>query len=245
MSYRLATLVFAGAVALTLPSFAAGATIVGNAVVAPSLPADLSDLGTLDWAYWHINSSTLLASRPPTNEKLGGSSIGNPLSINGTGLRGSTTNVSLISFAFDDGTSTANGSVTVRGVFTNPGTTAGRGVQISLTLPEVQEYTVLMWVSGYRSTGALTAALPGASDYTDSTFTFADDKPARLYQMSVTPDQVNDLLTLSYVTSTAPDTSSHVLLGGLAISAVPEPAGVGLLLPAAVLALRRRKAGPQ
>jgi hypothetical protein len=225
------------------------ALITGTAVSSPTLPADLTALGTTDWAYWNSTSGTGVASMAPINTAAGVTHlIGSATPIDGTsgtlGVRGSST-VSAIAFSFTNGTtSTSRTDLAVAGVFNAKLQTTGYGVQTTVTLPDTQLYKVLIWVSGYNGTGTFTAVLPGVTGYQDASFSYGSGtKPARLYELQVQADHANDVLTLSHVLTATSNgaSSSHVLIGGVAVSAVPEPTSMLLMAGAAGLMLARRR----
>src|SRR4051812_9483903 len=67
-------------------------------------PVNLTTTGSLDWAYWAPNSGTVVPPLvAPSNEKLGGTAIGNLDIVGGTGLRGSATSTTLERYSFTDG----------------------------------------------------------------------------------------------------------------------------------------------
>ena len=235
----------AAVVALTsccaLPA-ASGALLTGTPIGTPTNPGSISNAGAVDWAYWDRADGTAFTSMAPTNRMAGGPGlVGSASPVNSTGIRGSST-ASTISFSFDNGTSPATSvGELISGVFASQlGTTAGRGVQVAVTLPEAKAYTISLWVSGYYASGQLSASMPGATTYADSSFNYTFTKSAKLYQLNVLPDNAGDALTVSYATLAPTDGNSHALIAGVAVSAVPEPAIFGLLAPIAFLGLRRR-----
>ena len=242
---RLTHLRVAAAVALTsccaLPA-ASGALLTGTAIGTPTNPASISQAGGIDWAYWDRGDGTAFTTMAPTNKMAGGPGlIGSASPVNSTGVRGSGT-ASTISFSFNNGTSPASSAgELMSGVFSSQiGMTAGRGVQIAVNLPEAKAYTISLWVSGYFASGQLSASLPGAATYADSSFNYTFTKSPKLYQLELTPDNAGDALTISYVTASPTDANSHALIAGVAVNTVPEPALFGLLAPMALLGLRRR-----
>ncbi len=218
------------------------ALLTGNAVASPTIPANLTEIGTTDWAYWNSTSSTGVTSMAPGNVKSGGPGvIGPATNIGGTGVRGSTTDTA-IQFTFTDGTSPTSGTgLAVPGVFNVALTGVNTGVQVIVTLPDTQLYDVAIWVSGFNSTGTFTALLPGATNFSDASFTYGSGtKPARLYELQVQADQPGDSLTLRYVMTASHGASSHVLIAGVALAVIPEPASLLLLSGAGLLLLPRR-----
>lgn len=220
---------------------AGAALLTGTPVASPTIPANLTSLGTTDWAYWNSTSSTGLSSRAPTNTASGVTHIiGSATPINASGVRGSGT-ASAITFTFTNGTTET--TLAVAGVFNASLDKVGNGVQTTVTLPDTQPYKVLVWVSGYNGTGTFTATLPDTTNYQDASFSYeGGTKPARLYELQVQADHANDVLTLSHVLTTDDGDSSHVLIGGVAVSRVPEPASMLIVSGAACLLLARRRA---
>ncbi|MEX0775165.1 MAG: PEP-CTERM sorting domain-containing protein [Phycisphaeraceae bacterium] len=229
-------------------SAAPAAMLTGTPTTNPTMPADLTQIGATDWAYWHTPSSSGVSSMPPTNTKSGGPGmISAATPITGTVVRGSSTATG-IRFAFTDGVSpTSSTDLAVSGVFNSTLDTVGRGVRVSVTFPDTQLYKISIWVSGFNSTGTFTAALPGAADYQHAAFSYGSgQKVARLFELEVQADQAGDALTLSHVMTTDAGggaTSSHVLIAGVAIEAIPEPASLLLLGGAGALLLVRRRHG--
>ncbi len=225
-----------------LPTTASAAVLTGNPVASPTIPANLTSLGDTAWGYWNSSSGTGVPSQAPTNIKSGSSGIiSSATAIGGAGnVRGSSTPTA-VTFAFSDGTSPVSGSATVPGVFNATLNSVGSGVAVSLTLPDTQLYKVSIWVSGYNVIGTFGASLDGQT-YTDSTFSYAASKVARLYELNAQANNAGDVMSLSYRVGTVNSASSaHALIAGIALDVVPEPAALGLLAPMAMLALRRRR----
>ncbi len=242
---NLASCVVAGAVAsVCMISSASAAAITGTPIDSPASPTSISERGTVDWAYWDRRNNDSVASLAPTNQKVDGAGlISSATPVNGSTVRGSGT-ITGISLKFDDGISPATAtSHMISGVFnTSLGWTSnGYGVQVDVTLPDTELYRISLWVSGYYGRGNLTASLPGADDYTDSSFLYTVSKTPKMYELEVSADNPGDVLTISYVLSNVDNANSHVLIGAVGISLVPEPAALGVLVPALFLAARRRR----
>lgn len=216
---------------------------------------NLTNLGTLDWAYWNLEDNP--ASGAPTNSKSGATLIGSATAIGGGGVRGSTTTTGAVPesyFTFTDGSSTGTGTAVMStGIFNTQLVKAGAGVSILVDLPTVQTYTIYIWASAFSlSSSTFTAALPGAKSFVSTAIidnTGSATKDTYLVTLTVTPDAAGDDLTISAAAGTSIGASSHILISGLAVSsvAIPEP-GTSVLLAGfmalgfAVTAVRRRRA---
>lgn len=227
-----------------LSASASAAVITGTPVGSPPLPANLTAAGTLDWAVWNHSDQAGFASMSPSHRMLNGAGIiSNATAVGGDGqVRGSST-LSNVTVSFTNGIGgTSASGMGVAGVFNHELNTNGSGVQVDITLPNPGQYAVSIWVSGRSGQGVLTAALPGATTYTNSAYTYTTNKLARLYQLDVTADNPMDVLNISYVLANSANNSSHALIAAVAVSAVPEPtalAGLGLL-GVGLLSRRRR-----
>lgn len=241
------------------------ALLTGSMTPIPgSTTYDLTALGELDWAYWNSNSNTTSSSASPTNRKSGGSLISNasPYSF-GTLVRSSSSTNTTSDFSYSlDGSSPASGTASnVSGVFNatlGPELSGPQpGVTFTIALPMAgTTYGIQIWGAQYYTQdavdsgvtsedsdglgGIFTASLSGATSFTNNAFVAGNEKPSALYQISATPDNNGDLLTLTYVLNAdAISGNAHVIFNGAAISAaavIPEPSvfimlgGFGLLL---------------
>ena len=195
--------------------------------------ADISAVGSTDWAYWSASTNPypgVPSAAPPTNEKSGGPGlIGDAYPVAGLGeLRGTsnTTGQPLITFDCSDGTSPATGSLTgPRGVFNKQLDIVNNGVGVDITLPATGTYRVSVWVAAFASTGRLDATLPGADAKTDSSLTYSTaGKGVARYDLTVSPDTAGDKLSISYVMQTdGTPSNSHVLILGAAIGGPIDP----------------------
>lgn len=230
-----------------------GAILTGSFLDSDNNRYDLTSMGDLDWAYWDTTSTNFTGF---TNRKSGGTAIANPAAVGGGNLRGSSTDTAL-DVGFTNGTSPISGNPNnLSGLFNSQLSTAGAGVSINITLPEAgKTYYITVWGSEYGTEddpGIFTASLTGASDYTYSAFTggISTPKDVGLYNIAATPDNNNDVLSISYVLppSIVGPGNSHVLFDAVAVSAIPEPATYALLLGTAVLTgllyHRRRRFNP-
>lgn len=243
--------ILAGVLLLGLAVMAPAATITGSYTAIPSVTSyNLTALGTLDWAYWDVlSNSTITPPAAPTNEKSGGSlisGIGAIGGISGT-VRGSTASTKpLGSYSFTDGTSPTSGSVTqATGLFNATLNTLGTGVTVSVMLPAVQTYQIDVWGAAFDATATFQATLPGATAFTNSTLSgpASGVKASALYTLLAKPDTAGDTLTINLTVSALDGADlSHVILSGVAVSAVPTPAalpsGLGLLI---LMTIRRRR----
>ncbi len=225
---------------------ASAAFITGTPITTVPAPANLSELGELDWAYWSSGSASGVASQAPTNRMADTTAlIGDVTAVGGGSVRGSSTKTS-ISVAYSDGVSpTSSAGVTIAGAFNTGIGIQDRGVEVSVVLPDTQQYQVTLFVSGFYAVGEFTASLAGAIPYVDDSFSYdGGTKPGRAYEIIAQADNPGDVLSFTYVATTIRENNSngHVLIGAVAISAVPEPTSLALLAPLGVLALRRRRA---
>lgn len=230
-----------------LPALCTAAIISGSVDTNPTASANLSDFGSLDWAYWNTGANPA-PSGSPTNGKAGGSMIGSLAPLGGGNLRGSTSTTQPATlFSFTGGTSPVSGGpAQFTGLFNTGLDTAGRGASLAVELPTLAERTVYLWVANYNSNGQLTASLPGADPYTDASGMYGSEgglKGMTLYTLDVAPDTPGDILTLDYVMpADGGGGNSHVAIVAAAV-AVPEPSTLVLAVMGAVLLLgvRRRR----
>jgi hypothetical protein len=233
------------------------ATVTG--VVSADFTGDttfnLTSMGTLDWAYWNLESPTS-ASGAPTNSKNGATLIGSATALGGGSVRGSLTTAGAVPesyFTFTDGSPTSSGTgVMSTGIFNTQLATTGAGVSILVDLPTVQTYTVYIWASAFAmSSSTFTTALSGATSFVSTALvdnTSSSAKDTYLITLTVTPNTAGDDLTLTAVAGTSGGASSHVLISGIAVSpfAIPEPGTSAALAGVAVLGagafgVRRRR----
>jgi hypothetical protein len=219
-------------VALTNASFAAA--IIGAVDSDPSNSVDLTALDALDWVFWSTGTSN--ASGVPTHRMTAGASIiGNMAAVGGDGLRGSTSDTKPETlFSYTDGTPASATAIRATGLFNQTLRQMNVGGEVTLTLPTTDTYYISLWVANYGGTGTLTASLPGAASYQDSSTTYtnsATTKDSALYTFTVTPDAAGDILTLRYVL-TAFDSrvtaNNHTAITAVAVQAVPEPSTFAL-----------------
>lgn len=210
--------------ALSLPAYSA--TIVVSVQDADtSAPYDLTNVwGTLDWAY---------TSEGNTNRKDGGSLISTmPSSLGSAAQRPG------YGFTFADGESPETGTIT------NPTFANAQSITVTVAAPSANPFTIYYWGSVFQATGTLTATISGDSATDSASYTLAGStrSPGALFTIVVDPNEMGDIVTLTYVTSdptaSNPNNSNVALT---AIGVVPEPAtallgGLGFLIM-----LRRRR----
>jgi len=241
MTVRHAVLTFALAVGLGATA-SPGATLdVTPLGVAPA-SNDLTAIGTADWAYWNTSANPTSA---PNNEKLGGTLIGNATPVGGGNLRGSTQKFASSQFAFSDGTSTpSHGGLNVTGVFSSELDDLGAGPQVLIDLPTTQMHRVTVWVAGYNADGRFEAALPGATPYTDTSYSHGTSKGSNatfIYELLVTPSTAGDDLTLRYLLDADNGNVAHTTINAVAVSVVPVPSSLALFAVPTMVMLRRRR----
>ena len=205
-----------------------------NSVDSPDY--DLTNVyGTSDWAYWNGTPN----GGVPLNQKSGATLIGN-LSVVGAGaLQGSssTTGLPVHDFVFTDGTSGTETSPksNIIGLFSNSLNTVGSGVQVSVTAPTAEEFSVYLWATGFEADGTLTATVGAASASNSSLDQSSTRDPGRFYSILVDPDFAGQVVNLS-LTMTGDNTpgsgSSHVAIAAVAVNApvqaVPEPQSIAV-----------------
>lgn len=230
-----------------LPAHAA--LILGSAAVKTTETFDLTALGAADWAYWSTSANPAVGT--PANKKSGGVLVTGLYAVGGGSLRGSSSATQPgITFTYTDGTSPAAGSIAKpTGLFNTQLDIVGAGVGLSIVLPTAETYLVSVWGGAFGNVGvqgAFTASLPGATSYSDTSLTdnYDTTKNSVLYQLTVTPDNANDVLDLSLVLGAqTASANEHVLINGVSLAVIPEPGTLGLLGLAGLAAMlcRRRR----
>lgn len=218
-----------------------------------SPPSNLTTEGSLDWAYWASNVGTVVPGPvAPTNDKSGGTIISS-LSVvgSGSGLRGSTSADANGRYTWTDGTSPVSGSnVNLSGglVFSNTLGQNGQGFSFTLQGNPLTPYYVVLHAGGFAATGTLTLFLNGVQMVSDSSLVFANIGPKQVaaYQILFQPDNLTDVLTVQFTSSSVLDTSfSHVGIEAVTVgltSVIPEPSVALLGGLGSLLVFRRRKA---
>lgn len=220
-----------------------------NAVSTPVY--DLTNVyGLDDWAYWAQTADPITGSPVlPTNEKLGASLIGGITTVGGGNVRGTTANgPPIYSFAFADGTTPLNDTVSsLPGVFnTQLGSGGvGKGIELTVTAPSADPFYVYLWGTAFQATASLTATVGTATD-TDSSYVGGDSRaPGQFYTIHVTPDNAGQAVNLQLLMSAQTNGNANVSISAVAISTIPEPGTMALLLGGGVLGLhilQRRRA---
>lgn len=252
---------FAGSLSILPPAVAAtlsleSVTKVGTVFLPP---VDLTAEGTLDWAYWEETSTRLTTTVAPTNRKSGGSLISSVSAFNdGVGtdgvLRGSATGVTVGRYDFSDGTTQVSGTnYQLAGLLFNENLgdkSVGDGFTLQIQGDPESEQLVRLYLGGFGVAGKLQLTLAGVTTVVDTTQEFAatSAKNLAIYTVRFQPDSINDLLTVTY-TAAVPqtgivNTSGHVGLEAVTVSAIPEPSSALLIGVGAIgfLGTRRRRA---
>lgn len=210
-------------------------------------PINLTAVGDVDWAYWNNTGTGLTTPMAPSNEKVGGTIIGNIRTDDGTGnLRGSTSAVAS-TYSWTDGATTASGTgQSLALTFNNliGSSNLNKGIGIDLPGSTTADRYAFLYFGNFSSTGRLTLTLPGATTITFNTPAYAGAPKANdIFVVKYRPDNVADQLSANYImTATTDGTNGHVGAQAVAISSTPEPGTIGFLAVAGgLLALRRRR----
>jgi hypothetical protein len=231
--------------ALVGPGYSA--VLTGSVNIDPPLGVNLTTSGSLDWAIWNTTSSTALSERAPTNTKSDGAGLIGDIS----GLGGSSGSVrgyggAEQTYSYTDGVSPETLTDSTQGFVGNATLdSVGAGVTLTIVGDPFQPLRVDIWTTGFRATGELTASLEGAANVVLLSSYEADKVPA-LFSFVFQPDEISDVLTISYIMTVDAGTSAHVGIQAIAVSAVPEPSAALLLaggLIAVVVFRRRGQAG--
>jgi hypothetical protein len=207
----------------------------------------LTNAGDVDWALWDDKSGTA-QSEPfaPTNSKNVGSHIISGVSSTPAGtVRGPSSSDPTLAISYSDGVSpTSQTSATTGVVFDSTLDSNGSGISFTITGDPTRVLTASILVTGFAATGTLTAQLPGATPYTDSSGVYAGSRSVLVYTLNFQPAAAGQNLSVSY-TSSVNASNGNVDLQAVAVSAVPEPTAIGLcgLACVGLLARRRRTAG--
>lgn len=226
---------------LSLAPMASAALLSGAVNTTPPSPANLTNIGALDWAIWAATDTAAGSSRPVVNQKSGGAGVFSAITPSGgTQVRGGIT--SSQGFTWTDGVSPATGTndATLGLIFNNTLDTLNNGVQFTVDGSTATERQVQIWGSGTNGTGTLTASLTGASNVVLVSQAYSTKTPT-LFTINFRPDNASDKLTIRYVLTNDSGTNAHVGIQAAAIANVPEPAmGAAGLMLAGGLLMRRR-----
>lgn len=221
--------------------------------------ANLSSLGTANWAAWNVRTNGTTSSIAPTATKNGGLGTISGITFTGaeaTSVRGTDSLGNYPSNVFTWTTSDATGSVAapsdgkLPGVFQSPLNFVGTGVAFSIqNLPPLtagQYYLVTVLGSGYQAVNTLTASVGGQSVSQDSN-SFGNSKTTDSFRFQYEPTSISDQLDFSYTIKTDTESTqslSQAVIQGVTISIVPEPSSALMALVGgiATLGVRRRKA---
>lgn len=214
-----------GALALSATA-AMSATLTFNSRPVAGISYDISALGSVDWAYWNTTDNP--ATGAPTNEKAGGSAIGNIKGIGAaTSVRGTSSKVDT-DFTFTDGQTVASGTANnVSGLFNTVLNTEGTGAQLDIALPTAgQTYTVTIWTGAHETVAAaIVASLPGALNYEITTGgpggnygDSAKPKESYAYTFTVVADTAGAIFSFKIATAGFYEgTTGHVIITGAAV----------------------------
>jgi hypothetical protein len=222
--------------------------------------ANLSALGTTNWAVWNVRANGTTASINATASKNGGLGTISGITFTGTGatsVRGTDSLGNYPANVFTWTTGDATGTSTtapsdgkIPGVFQSPLNLVGTGVRFSIQnlapLAAGQSYLVTVLASGYQSINTLTASVGGQSVSQDSN-SFGNAKTTDSFRFQYEPTSISDQLDFSYIIKTDTDDAqslSQAVIQGVTISIIPEPSSALMALIGGIstLGFRRRKA---
>lgn len=210
--------------------------------------ADLTALGTVDWAIWANTASGNVTPYPIRYSKAGGTAGFSSIAPVGAGASTRGGNTATTAFSFSDGTAptTSLSSTSTLGLIFNSGLeTVGNGVQFTVGGDVNTERQIRVWGAGFDGRGTFVASLNGAPDVTLLSQTYASNNPKlnTLFTINYKPDNPTDLLTLRYtLTTNGTGSNAHVGFQAAAVSEIPEPGSVATLAAGGLLlAVRRRR----
>lgn len=220
------------AVLLVLATSAQAAVLTGLSNTNPATGVNLTTTGSLDWAVWTIaGTSGAGPSLAPNNTKSGGPVIFSGITPVNGGVNVRGYGSATQTFTYTDGTSPASLTGGTLGLAANSVLDeVGTGVALSITGNPSQTYEINIWTAGYNAIGELTATLDGATPVVLSSRSWGTTKTPSLFTITFRPDEVTDLLNLSFVLATDSGANAHVGIQAISVTAVPEPSAGVLVL---------------
>jgi len=207
-----------------------------------------------DWGYFTYTGnpgSTLTSTSAQNSADISGGRNFVLSTFNGNNLRGPTTPssgspASFFDFNNAEWTGTDNTGMDTRptGLFNSGTGTVGTGVQMNLGGFTTQSQ-IQIWTFGYQATGIFEIFVNGAttSIYSQEVTVTnpTSGKYAQLFTLDYTPANSSEYLDIIFRMTVAGGANSHVGIQAIAVSPIPEPAGLSLLGIAGVLGFVRRR----
>ena len=221
---------------MTAPLHAA--LLTGN-VAAPPANVDLTTQGNTDWIHWGRNNVN------DVNRKLAGLSQISTFTKIGSGTNVTRLTDSPSKYSWIDGSPTAVVTDTPGGVYINNFDGPGRGFQFTVPA-DLIEHTIFVHVGEFSASGTLTATLSDNSAPAFSkTLTGAANQTVQgVYNIDFQAASPGQTLTVRWVETADLGAADNITLQAVALCtppAVPEPAAVLFLVPAAIFLARRKK----
>ncbi len=261
---RLLNRTIAASLVLGFAGSASAALLNASVSTGVASPVDLTAAGNQDWAIFDATAngdgellsgsdSTMPANifsfaLPEYNAKSSGSGINSAVIEIAAGAN-FTSDTSPIDYSYTDGTSpvsetTAGGlGLAVRTNLAEAQGPNGRFVFEIAALDTVNPTTVTVYGAHKRAGVDFVASLNGVADDVDVLAPIADTT-SFAYTVTFTPDNIGDLLTLSFGTNGQSTAASNnfntVRVSGIAVNAIPEPATAALCGLGGLMLLRRR-----
>jgi PEP-CTERM putative exosortase interaction domain len=237
-----------------------GAAILTNITTsgANTTSANLSSLGTTNWAVWNVRANGTTSSISATASKNGGLGTISGITFTGadaTSVRGTDSlgnypsNIFTWTAVDATGSTAAPSDGKIPGVFQSPLNFVGTGVKFSIqNLPPLaagQYYLITVLGSGYQAINTLTATV-GSDSVSQDSNSFGNSKTTDSFRFHYEPTSISDQIDFSYTIKTDTDAVqalSQAVIQGVTISVVPEPSSsvMALVGGLAFLGFRRRK----